>query len=88
MGVGSGLGAGVIFVFGEEDSSELSLVSLPYPFDGTGGNLLVGYGDLVFCANIRVSDGPLILGFTGIDLFFLGEGMSLGSSYSFPVLAM
>ena len=74
VGVGSGLGAGVISGAGREDSSKLSLVSSPSLFEGTGGNLLVGYGDLVFCADIQVSDGPLALGLTGIGLLFLGEG--------------
>ena len=49
---------------------------------------LVGYGDLIFCADMRVSDGPLALGLMGIGLLFLGEGESLHSTYCFPVLAL
>ena len=88
--VGSDFGAGVTFGGGREGSSKLSLMSSPSPLEGTGGSLLVGYGDLIFCAEIRVADGPLALGLIGIGLLFLGEGegVSLGSSYCFPVLAL
>ena len=74
--VGSDFGADVTFGAGREGSSKLLLVSSPSPLEGTGGNLLVGYRDLVFCAEIRVADGPLALGLTGIGLLFLGEGVS------------
>ena len=88
MGGGSYFGAGVTFEAGREGSSKFLLVSSPSPLEGTGGSLLVGYGDLVFCADMRVSDGPLALGLTGIGLLFLGEGVSLRSTYCFPVLAL
>ena len=68
VGVGSGLGADVASEAGREHSSRLSPVSSPSPLEGTGGSFLVGYGDLVFCADMRVSDGPLTLGLTGIGL--------------------
>ena len=52
--VGGGLdfGAGTTFETGKEGSSKFSLVSSPSPFEGTGGSLLVGYGDLIFCADM------------------------------------
>ena len=87
-GVGSDFKAGDTLVFVREGSSKLSLVVSPSSFGGTGGNLLVGYGDLVFCAEMRVTDGPLALGLTGIGLLFLTEGVSHNSLYCFPVLAL
>ena len=88
VGGGSDFSAAVTFEAGREGSSKFSLVSSPSPFEGTGGSLLVGYRDLVFYADMRVLDGPLALGLTGIGLLFLGEGVSLRSTYCFPVLAL
>ena len=88
VSVGSDFEVGDTLVFVREGSSKLSLVVSPSSFGGTGGNLLVGYGDLVFCAEMRVTDGPLALGLAGIGLLFVGEGVSPNSLYCFPVLAL
>ena len=88
VGAGSGFEVGGTFGFIREGFSKLSLVMSPSLFKGTGGNLLVGYGDLVFCAEMRVTDGPLVLGLAGIGLLFIGEGVSPNSLYCFPVLAL
>ena len=85
--ISSGLGVDGLSGGGGGGSSKVSLVSSPSPLYGIGGSLLVGYEDLVFCADTQVSDGLLALGLTEISLFFLGAGMSSCSSYCLPVLA-
>ena len=87
-GIGSVLFDDGVFGGSTVWSAVLSPVPSSSPFELIGGNLLLGYGDLFFCADMRVSDGPLAFGLVGISLLFLGQGVSFHSSYCFPALAL
>ena len=69
-------------------SSRVSEESPPSPLDGIGSNLLVGWDDFVFCADTRVSEGPLACGLLDTGFFFFEALSELYCSlYCIPVLA-